>query len=204
MELQLAEPPPLEACVVPTRPDEASVSQDVNHVLRNHELMTQCLALALACDQTRVFNMVFSAGASGLHMPGSSDTHHTLTHEEAKDPVLGYQPESTRFVMHSMEAWARFVEILASVREGDGTLLDQCAVMAHSETSDANSHSVTGLPIMIAGRAGGRLQPGVHVRGAGDPTSRVGLTMQQIMGLNVASWGVKANQTSRPVDEILA
>ena len=136
-------------------------------------------------------------------MPGSSDTHHTLTHEEAKDPVLGYQPESTRFVLHSTDAWASFVEILGSVPEGDGTLLDHCAVMAHSETSDANSHSVSGLPIMIAGRAGGRLNPGVHIRGAGETIARVGLTMQQVMGLNVGAWGTKANETSRPISEIL-
>jgi hypothetical protein len=176
----------------------------VGHVVANHELVARVLALALACDQTRVFNMVFSDAASSLHMPGSSDTHHTLTHEEARDPELGYQPEATRFVLHSMEAWATFVSILASVREGDGTLLDHCLVMAHSETSDANSHSVTGLPIMLAGRAGGRVRPGVHVRGAGDPTTRVGLTVQQVMGLNVAAWGRKANETSRPITEILA
>ncbi len=103
-----------------------------------------------------------------------------------------------------MQAWATFVGILASVPEGDGTLLDNCLVMAHSETSDANSHSVTGLPIMIAGRAGGRVRPGVHVRGAGDSTARIGLTLQQVMGLNLATWGTKANRTSRMVSEILA
>jgi hypothetical protein len=47
------------------------------------------------------------------------------------------------------------------------------------------------------------VRPGVHIRGGGDPTTRVGLTMQQVMGLNVASWGTKANGTSRPVTEIL-
>jgi hypothetical protein len=203
LELQLSEPPPLEACSVPDAPDQASISREVGHVRKNHQLMTRVLALALACDQTRVFNMVFSDAASSLHMPGSSDTHHTLTHEEARDAGLGYQPEATGFVMHSMEAWAEFVGILQSIPEGDGTLLDNCLVMAHSETSDANSHSVTGLPIMIAGRAGGRVRPGVHIRGGGDPTTRVGLTMQQVMGLNVASWGTKANGTSRPVTEIL-
>lgn len=203
-DLQLSEPPPLEACSIPDRPNETPVSQDVAHVVANHELMTKVLALALACDQTRVFNMLFSDGASRLHSPGSSDNHHTLTHEEARDPELGYQPEATRFVMHGMEAWATFVQILASVPEGDGTLLDHCLVMAHSETSDANSHSVTGLPIMIAGRAGGRVRPGVHVRGAGDSTARVGLTLQQVMGLNISSWGSKANETSRSISEILA
>ncbi|MFO0690648.1 MAG: DUF1552 domain-containing protein [Myxococcota bacterium] len=203
LELQLSAPPPLEACRVPEQPGAVQPSQDVDHVVRNHEAMARVLALALACDQTRVFNVVFSAGASGLHTAGSPDTHHTLTHEEAKDPKLGYQPKATQFVMRSMEAWATFVEILASVREGDGTLLDQTVVLCHSETSDANSHSVSGLPIMLAGTAGGRIRNGLHVRGAGETTARVGLTLQQVMGLPVAKWGFKANETARPISEIL-
>jgi|JI10StandDraft_1071094.scaffolds.fasta_scaffold94273_2 hypothetical protein len=203
LELQLAAPPPLEACRVPPKPEADPVSQDIENVVRNHETMARVLALALACDQTRVFNVVFSAGASGLHTAGSSDTHHTLTHEEAKDPKLGYQPQATQFVMRSMEAWAKFVEILASVPEGDGSLLDHTVVLCHSETSDANSHSVTGLPIMLAGTGGGRIRNGIHVRGAGETTARVGLTLQQVMGLNVAKWGFKANETSRPISEIL-
>jgi hypothetical protein len=204
LELQLQEPPPLAACRMPTDPEPGPISRDVTHVVDNHAAMAKVLALALACDQTRVFNMLFSAGASGLHMPGSSDTHHTLTHEEARDKELGYQLEATKFVMQGMDAFKTFVETLASIPEGDGTLLDNCAVFAHSETSDANSHSVSGLPIMVAGRAGGRLAPGVHVRGSGDSTARVGLTLQQVMGLNVAKWGVRANETDRPVTEILA
>ncbi|MCP4904147.1 MAG: DUF1552 domain-containing protein [bacterium] len=204
LELQLSSPPPLEACRAPGRPEEAPVSRDVEHVKANHAAMAKLLALALACDQTRVFNMVFSEGASRLHMRGSSDTHHTLTHEEARDPELGYQIEATRFVIHTMEAWATFVETLAAVPEGDGTLLDHCAVLAHSETSDANSHSVTGLPMMVAGGGGGRLRPGLHVFGAGDSSSRVGLTLQQVMGLNQASWGWGANETGRPISELRA
>jgi hypothetical protein len=204
LELQLSAPPPLEACSPPDPPLEGPVSRDVAHVRANHDAMAEVLALALACDQTRVFNMVFSEGASQLHMPGSSDTHHTLTHEEARDSTLGYQVEATQFVIHSMEAWATFVATLSAVPEGDGSLLDNCAILAHSETSDANSHSVTGLPMMVAGGGGGRLRPGVHVFGAGAPSTRVGLTLQQVMGLNQASWGMKANQTSRPITEILA
>lgn len=203
LELQLSAPPPLEACHIPPKPESLAPSQEIEQVVRNHESMARVLALALACDQTRVFNVVFSAGASGLHTAGSPDTHHTLTHEEAKDPALGYQPKATQFVMRSMEAWATFVEILASVREGDGTLLDRTVVLCHSETSDANSHSVTGLPIMLAGTAGGRIKNGIHVRGAGETSARVGLTLQQVMGLNVAKWGFKANETARPIAEIL-
>ncbi len=204
IELQQQKPPPLDACTIPEPPAEGPIDTEIDHVMSNHALMAQTLALALACDQTRVFNMLFSNRASALRTPGSPDSHHTLTHEEPRDAELGYQPKATFFVLKSMEAWATFVETLNDVPEGDGTLLDNCLVMAHSETSDANSHSVVGLPFMIAGNAGGRMRTGIHVRGVGDSTSRVGLTMQQLMGLNVGRWGTHQNETTRPITEILA
>jgi hypothetical protein len=203
LELQTQKPPPLEACRIPDAPVDYSLDTEIDNVMANHALMAQTLALALACDQTRVFNMQFSDRASSLRMPGSTDTHHTLTHEEPRDPELGYQPKATVFVQKSMEAWTVFAQTLHAVPEGDGTLLDNCLVMAHSETSEANTHSVVGLPFMTAGRAGGRVKTGLHVSGIGETTSRVGLTMQQAMGLNIGQWGTDQNRTDRPISDIL-
>lgn len=204
LALQLQKPPPLEACSIPGAPVDLPLNTEIDNVMANHALMAQTLALALACDQTRVFNMQFSDRASSLRMPGTTDTHHTLTHEEPRDATLGYQPNATVFVLKGMEAWTSFVQTLDAIPEGDGTLLDNCLVMAHSETSEANSHSVVGLPFMTAGRAGGRLRTGLHVSGVGESASRVGLTMQQAMGLNVAQWGTDQNKTDRPITEILS
>ena len=203
LELQLQQPPPLEACSIPRAPVDLPHDTEIENVMANHGLMAQTLALALACDQTRVFNMQFSDRASSLRMPGSTDTHHTLTHEEPRDAELGYQPNATAFVLKGMEAWTQFVQTLDAVPEGDGTLLDNCLVMAHSETSEANTHSVVGMPFMTAGTAGGRLRTGLHISGVGESVSRVGLTMQQAMGLNVGQWGADQNQTDRPISEIL-
>jgi hypothetical protein len=204
LELQLQQPPPLAACSIPTAPVDLPRDTEIDNVMANHALMAQTLALALACDQTRVFNMQFSDRASNLRMPGSTDTHHTLTHEEPRDKTLGYQPKATVFVLKSMEAWTQFVQTLNAVPEGDGTLLDNCLVMAHSETSEANTHSVVGLPFMTAGKAGGRIRTGLHISGVGESASRVGLTLQQAMGLNVGQWGTDQNETDRTITEILA
>ena len=102
-----------------------------------------------------------------------------------------------------MEAWAGFVQRLASVPEGDGTMLDNCLVFANSDTSLAKPHDVRGLPTIIAGSAGGRVTPGWHVRGNTDPVTRVGLTVQQAMGLPIDAWGTNSLRTSLPVSEIL-
>ncbi len=87
--------------------------------MTNHELMTDLLVMALACDQTRVFNMMFNNGASSLTRIGSTITHHQLTHEEVLDNRLGYQPEATYFLTKIMEAWVYFVAALDKVKEGD-------------------------------------------------------------------------------------
>ncbi len=197
-------PPNLEACRRPDLPRGEDIGTDLPQALSTHDLMTELLVFALLCDQTRVFNMLFSAGLSGLRNPGDEVSHHELTHDEVVDEVLGYQPQATAFSQASLGAWASFVERLAATPEGDGTLLDNCLVMAHSESSFAKSHDTTRIPFMIAGRAGGRVQTGFHVRGGGDPTSRVGLTMQQIMGLPVSEWGTDSMQTSRSISEFFA
>jgi hypothetical protein len=57
---------------------------------------------------------------------------------------------------------------------------------------------------MTFGSGGGRLKTGLHIAAAGDPTSRLGLTMQQAMGVPVSSWGTDSMQTSKTITEIMA
>jgi hypothetical protein len=166
--------------------------------------MSELLAMALACNQTRVFNMNFNNPASSLTKVGSTIAHHQLTHEEPFDDRLGYQPGATWFVERCMEAWGTFVGTLAKVKEGDGTLLDNTLVFAHSETRVAKYHTIDGIPLMVAGRAGGRIKAGIHVDGKGAPVSSVGLTMMQVMGVPMDRWGTGRMQTAKPVSELLA
>ncbi|MEZ5569316.1 MAG: DUF1552 domain-containing protein [Halioglobus sp.] len=204
LEIMLREPEPLESCRVPEAPGEMPLDTEIETVEASHRMLSRLLALALACNQTRVFNVVFSPGASKLRRGGSSANHHQLTHEEPLDTALGYQPGATWFVERSMAAFSEFLDILASVPEGDGSLLDNCLVLAHSETSLAKTHDVNGLPIILAGRCGGTMKTGLHIKGNGDPVSRVGLTVQQLMGVPVDRWGSRSMETRRPVSEVLA
>jgi len=204
IDVLLKGPPDLDSCSKAPVPGQESLGTEVGQSMSTNRLMADLLSFALACDQTRVFSMMFSDRISGLRQAGSSSQHHQLTHDEALDPAIGYQPEATEFVFASMEAWADFLERLAAIPEGDGTLLDNCLVFGHSDVSFAKVHGITGIPMMIAGRAGGALKPGVHVRGTTSPTTRVGLTIQQVMGLNTESWGTRSMEATQPVSEILA
>jgi hypothetical protein len=204
LDVELTKPDPMKACVIPARPPEREINAEIENVMTNHQLMTDLLVMAMACDNTRVFNMNFNNGASSLTRIGSTITHHQLTHEEPLDSHLGYQPEVTFFVDKIMEAWAYFVGALDAVKEGDGTLLDHSLVFAHSETEFAKFHTIDNIPMMTAGSAGGRIKTGLHIAGGGTPVSRVGLTLQQVMGVPVDKWGTQSLETNKPVSELLA
>jgi hypothetical protein len=203
LDIEMTKPQPMEACSIPAKPTEAAVNAQIENVLINHKLMTQLLVMAMACDQTRVFNMYFNNGTSSLTRAGSTTTHHQLTHEEQLDERLGYQPNVTFFVEKIMGAWVDFITALDSQKEGDGTLLDHTLVFAHSETDFAKFHSIDSIPMMTAGSGSGRIKTGIHVKGMGTPASRLGLTLQQVMGVSVDKWGAGSMQTNKPITEIL-
>ncbi|HEX7855150.1 MAG TPA: DUF1552 domain-containing protein [Sphingobium sp.] len=203
LDVELSKPEPMQACVVPKAAPDRPVNAEIENVMTNHQLMTDLLVMALACDNTRVFNMNFNNGASSLTRIGSTITHHQLTHEEVLDNRLGYQPEATWFVNRIMEAWVYFVGALDKVKEGNGTLLDNTLVFAHSETEFAKFHTIDNIPMMTAGSGGGRIKTGIHVTGDGTPVSRVGLTLQQAMGVPVDRWGTNSLETNKPIKEIL-
>jgi Protein of unknown function (DUF1552) len=204
LDVELTRPDPMQACAVPGKVGDRQVNAEIENVMVNHKLMTDLLVMALACDQTRVFNMMFNNGASALTRIGSTITHHQLTHEEVLDNRLGYQPEATYFLTKIMEAWVGFVAALDAVKEGDRTLLDNTLVFAHSETEFAKFHTIDNIPMMTAGSAGGRLKTGIYVDGEGTPVSRVGLTLQQVMGVAVDRWGGKSMETNKSLGELVA
>lgn len=201
--LMLEKPAPAEACVVPKEPGKIELGPTWDAAIASHDALAQLLVLTLACNQTRVFNVALSIAASNLRRAGSAVSFHELTHEEPIDEKNGYQPQATFFMEKSMEAFASMLRMLDSVKEGDGTLLDHSLVLATSESNYAKLHSIDSLPILVAGTAGGKWRSGLHVAGKGDPSSRVGLTIQQVLGMPVSSWGDGAMATSKPITEVL-
>jgi hypothetical protein len=204
LDIQLQKPAPLEACKVPSAPAVTKTGTQIDDAIANHKLLAQLLAQALACNQTKVFNMVFADAGSSLRKAGSTVTHHQLTHEEPIDEKTGCQPEATFFVERIVEGLQTMLVTLDGVKEGDGTLLDRTLVFAHSECSFAKIHSLETIPMLIAGGAGGKIKTGQHIAGNGDPVTRVGLTVQQAMGVPMSSWGAGSMQTSKNLHELMA
>lgn len=208
LSVQLQKPAPNEACRIIPAPEDSGLAEsvagvEIDKVEATNNSFARILAMAVACNQTGVFNMTFSDSNSSLRKAGESLTHHSLSHEERIDPDLGVQPQTSWFNMRSMEALASFIDIFASVREGDGTLLDNVFILAGSETGDARTHSIDEVPFMSVGRAGGRIKTGMYIHGNGDPTTRVGLTAMQVMGVSIDSWGTQSLKTSKAINDII-
>ena len=204
LELQLQPPAPVENFTLPEAPEDTGKGSEMEQVMETHRLMADLLAKALQSNQTRVFNMLFSDTASNLRRKGETTTHHTITHEEPDDPSLGYQKEHSYFATQSMVAWKEFLDALSAIPEGNGTLLDNCLILAHSDCSIAKAHAVEGIPAIVAGNAGGVVRTGYHLSGNGDPISRLGLTMQQIMGVPTEKWGTLSMETNRTITDLIA
>lgn len=204
LTLQLQRPEKCEACVVPARPEETPRGLTVDVVERNCTLMARLLAMGLACDQTRVFNMVHTPGFSTTYIRGETKTYHQTTHDEPTDAKLGYQPRTSELAGMVMRSFGAFLTELDAVKEGDGTLLDHSLVMGFSDTGYAKIHSLENIPVFFAGRANGRHNSGIHVVGKGEAVTRLSLTAQQIVGLPVGEFGGGAMKTSRPITEVMA
>ena len=58
-------------------------------------------------------------------------------------------------------------------------------------------------PMLTFGKAGGRIKTGLAIEAKGDSVARVGLTVQQALGVRTSSWGTESNTTARPFTEIM-
>jgi hypothetical protein len=183
-------PPDLAACMRPGAPLEGL---DMAQLAERHDVLADLLAMSVACDQTRIFSMFFHGAVSNWLFPGSSAGHHQLTHDE-----LGTQPEVEAITLQIMDVMASFIGKLDAIPEGDGTLLDHCAVLCASEIALGRTHAIDNMPLIVAGSANGALRVGEHIRSAAPGNaSEVMLTLIRAMGINKADWGAGDSLATR-------
>jgi hypothetical protein len=179
-------PPSLASCALPGQPQAAFPDVDGRPQMREiSKAMADIVAMACACDMTRVWTNVFSGPVANVLYPGRSAGHHQLTHDEGGD-----QPEVNEIMKFIMASCSDWLDALKAIPEGDGTLLDNCAVLISSDVSWGHTHSLEDYPIVLAGRAGGVLKPGFHYRSySGDNISKFVVSLLRVMGLTVGEFG---------------
>jgi hypothetical protein len=205
LELRLArleeDPPTLAACLRPQVPlaDYPWINGRPQLAEVNRVFSDIC-AMALACDQTRVFTNFISSPVNNLLFDGATAGHHQLTHDEP-----GEQPQVNDIVIELMGYFAQFIQALRNIPEGDGTLLDHCALLGTSDVSYGRTHSIDEYPLIIAGSASGRLRTGIHHRPTGaDNASKVILTLMRAVGITAASYGEDDAMATESVSEVEA
>jgi hypothetical protein len=162
--------------------------------------MSELLALALACDQTRVFSMLFTGtiGGTVFLQAGVKRGHHQLTHDEPGD-----QPQIQATTVFTMQMLSTLLQKLKDTPEGAGNLLDSCAILATTDTSEGKTHSIKDYPILVAGRAGGFLKhPGIHHREVGGNTSTVLMTMLRAVGSTATEVGASTGRATTGLSAI--
>ncbi len=110
-------------------------------------LLYEMIALALQTDSTRIATLEIGGDFLPQNL-GIDKSHHGLSHH-------GNDPEAIANLIalekYQIEHFSKFLTRLASMNDGERTLLDSTAVLFGSGMGDANSHKNSDLPVILAG-----------------------------------------------------
>lgn len=152
-------------------------------------LMMDLMVLAFWTDTTRVGTLMTAHGFSRqsfAFLPGVSSDHHGMSHHKNKPEAIA---EYTRVCVWFMEQFAYLLGKLKSIDEGGVSLLDRSLILHGCGMKDGNGHVRKDLPLLVAGKGGGRLRPGRHVAvRAGTPHANLLLSLAQAMGVETESF----------------
>jgi hypothetical protein len=169
-------------------------------VTEKTRLMFDILTLAFWSDASRVSTFMFGNSVSDRNfsfIDGVHGNHHSISHHMNKNETL---EEYLRITQWHIEQYAYLLGRLKSIKEGDGTLLDQSMVMFVSDLRDGNRHSPKDLPIVLAGKGGGKLKTGQSIVFPKETNlANLYLTMMHAQGINVPGFA----DSNRTLSEIL-
>jgi hypothetical protein len=174
---------------VPLKMENAPAEQPASH--EDHcRLMMDMIAVAFQSDTTRISTFMFGNAVSNVSfrfLEGVSLGHHdTSHHAKNEDKLRQYQIINQWHVAQ----YAYLVRKLASMKEGESTVLDNSMVVFGSALSDGDSHSPHKLPIVLAGKGGGRIDVGQHRMYTEDtPLANLYVSMLDAFGTPVERFG---------------
>jgi hypothetical protein len=165
------------------------------------KLMSDILVLALKCDLTRVASIQWSVSVgnvvhkwagplptSGMASePGLSAVgHHESSHNDGNPDHIAYL---TRVNTWYAQQVAYLLTQLDGINEGGNTLLDNCLVAYGNELCAGGAHSIDHIPFVLAGGAGGAIQPGRFLKYNGALHNGLLVSIGRAMGLDITKFG---------------
>ena len=159
----------------------AGIPQDYGAYL---QLMYDMLVLAFQTDSTRIATMLLAHDGSNRSFPeiGVSEGHHDLSHHFNNEEKIRKVAEIDLWYA---KQFAKFLEKLENTKDVDGqSLLHNSMILYGGGNADANRHTHSNLPILLAGNGGGTLQPGRYTKTDQTPLTNLFLGMADRMGVS--------------------
>lgn len=158
--------------------------------------MLDLITLAFWTDSTRIISCMLANTNSRVHydfMGVNAEFHHVSHHVRNRQVLPAYDKIN---IWHAGQL-RYLIDKMKSIKESEGTLFDNSLILWGSGIKHGDYHSLTDLPLILTGGAGGRLELGRHVRyPQAQPYANLLLTMMKIMGANAKSIGDSTGQLS--------
>jgi len=152
------------------------------------EILFDLMAVAFQTDATRIstFLMAYDGSNRSFKDIGVAEGHHALSHHRDDEEKMKKIAKIDKFYV---EQYAKFINKLDSIQEGEGTLLDNCMVLMGSGISDGNRHRHNDLPVVLAGGKNLELKQGRYVDYGGVPMTNLYLSMLGRMDIDAERIG---------------
>ncbi len=152
-------------------------------------LVCDLLVLAFQTDVTRVATFMLAREGSEIQYRnlGITEGHHECTHHRGSKALIEKVCKINRF---HVEQLAYLLGRLQAVKEGAGTLLDSSMIVYGSAIEDGNFHTHTDCPTLLAGKGGGSIKTGRHLRYPQEtPVTNLWLALLERMGARTEKLG---------------
>lgn len=153
------------------------------------DLLFDLIALAYQADLTRVASYIMVAEGTNrtYNHIGVSDSFHPVSHH-AND--LGRIEKLVKIQTWHVERFAAFVKKLASIPDGDSSLLDHSMFLYGSNMSNSDRHNGHPLPTILVGGGNGALKGSQHIElREPTPLANVHLTILDKLNARQDSFG---------------
>jgi hypothetical protein len=154
----------IAASATTTAPEDFDVPPGIPQSFDEHiKLMSDLLALGFQADITRVGTMLVARDLTGRRYPESEAPNagfHGVSHH-GEDPSIIFT--LAKINQYHVKMIAYLANQLASIEEGDGTLLDHSLLLFGSNMGNPNQHLHYDVPHILIGGNNGRLQGGRHI-----------------------------------------
>ena len=178
----------------PGRPAPDGTPRDYREHIR---ILFDMMLLAFQSDSTRVASFLIGHDGSNRSFReiGVSGGHHDLSHH-GKD--AGKMELVSRIDHFYSEELAYFLERMKKAKDADGkSLLHNSMIVWGSGLSDGHWHTHVDLPIVVAGNAGGKFQPGRYVDAGDTPLNNLFVRMLEEVGMPGKSFGDSTGSEKR-------